>query len=80
MVQIGFNKCGTRSLQQLFEGAGYPVVQHKSGQPHSIGPDKNILKLRPPLVLRESDADFMLGVLDESLTALASKARLGSNL
>jgi len=37
----------------------------------SIGPDNNILKLRPPLVLRESDADFMLGILDESLTALA---------
>ena len=37
----------------------------------SIGPDNNILKLRPPLVLRESDADFMLGILDESLAALA---------
>jgi 4-aminobutyrate aminotransferase-like enzyme len=37
----------------------------------SIGPDKNILKLRPPLVLRESDADFMLGILDVSLTTLA---------
>ncbi len=36
----------------------------------SIGPDNNILKLRPPLVLRESDADFMLGILGESLTAL----------
>jgi 4-aminobutyrate aminotransferase-like enzyme len=38
----------------------------------SIGPDNNILKLRPPLVLRESDADFMLGILDESLTKLAA--------
>jgi 4-aminobutyrate aminotransferase-like enzyme len=37
----------------------------------SIGPDNNILKLRPPLVLRESDADFMLGILDDSLTKLA---------
>jgi 4-aminobutyrate aminotransferase-like enzyme len=32
-----------------------------------IGPDRNILKLRPPLVLRREDADFMLGRLDESL-------------
>ena len=38
----------------------------------SIGPDNNILKLRPPLILRESDADFMLGILDESLTKLAA--------
>lgn len=29
VVQIGFHKCGTRSFQQLFEGAGHPVVQHK---------------------------------------------------
>jgi 4-aminobutyrate aminotransferase-like enzyme len=32
-----------------------------------IGPDRNILKLRPPMVLRLADADFMLGRLDESL-------------
>jgi 4-aminobutyrate aminotransferase-like enzyme len=32
-----------------------------------IGPDRNILKLRPPMVLRREDADFMLGRLDESL-------------
>jgi len=36
-----------------------------------IGPDNNILKLRPPMVLQESDADFMLGILDESLEELA---------
>ena len=36
-----------------------------------IGPDDNILKLRSPLVLQKSDADFMLGILDESLAALA---------
>jgi hypothetical protein len=29
VVQIGFHKCGTRSFQRLFEGAGHPVVQHK---------------------------------------------------
>jgi hypothetical protein len=33
VVQIGFNKCGTRSLQRLFEGAGHPVVQHKIRKP-----------------------------------------------
>ncbi len=33
----------------------------------SIGPDDNILKLRPPLVLRQSDADDMLSVLDAVL-------------
>jgi 4-aminobutyrate aminotransferase-like enzyme len=37
-----------------------------------IGPDNNILKLRPPMVLQESDADFMLGILDESLTSVAT--------
>jgi hypothetical protein len=33
VVQIGFNKCGTRSFQRLFEGAGHPVVQHKIRKP-----------------------------------------------
>ena len=29
VVQIGFHKCGTRSLEQLFRGAGHPVVKYK---------------------------------------------------
>jgi hypothetical protein len=29
VVQIGFHKCGTRSLEQLFRGAGHPVVKFK---------------------------------------------------
>ncbi|MGQ0429320.1 MAG: sulfotransferase [Gammaproteobacteria bacterium] len=33
VVQIGFNKCGTRSFQRLFERAGHPVVQHKIRRP-----------------------------------------------
>lgn len=33
----------------------------------SIGPDDNILKLRPPLVLTKDDADYMLERLDLSL-------------
>jgi 4-aminobutyrate aminotransferase-like enzyme len=33
----------------------------------SIGPDDNILKLRPPMVLTRSDADCMLGILDATL-------------
>ncbi len=33
----------------------------------SIGPDDNILKLRPPMVLSMSDADYMLDILDLSL-------------
>jgi len=33
----------------------------------SIGPDDNILKLRPPLVLTMSDADYMLDILGRSL-------------
>lgn len=37
----------------------------------SIGPDDNIIKLRPPMVLTLDDADFLLAVLDESLDALA---------
>ena len=35
----------------------------------SIGPDENILKLRPPLVLSREDADFLLTMLDESLSS-----------
>jgi hypothetical protein len=29
VVAVGFNKCGTRSLAQLFARAGHPVVHHK---------------------------------------------------
>ncbi len=36
----------------------------------SIGPDDNILKLRPPMVLRTAEADLMLDALDESLRAV----------
>jgi 4-aminobutyrate aminotransferase-like enzyme len=35
----------------------------------SIGPDDNILKFRPPMVLSERDADYMLEVLAETLRA-----------
>ena len=35
----------------------------------SIGPDDNIIKLRPPMVLSKDDADFLLSVLGESLAA-----------
>jgi len=38
----------------------------------SIGPDDNIIKLRPPIVLSEADADFMLSTLDDSLRGLAA--------
>lgn len=33
----------------------------------AIGPDKNILKLRPPLVLTKNDADYALNILDDTL-------------
>ena len=36
----------------------------------TMGPDANILKLRPPLVLSKDDADTMLGILDASLGRL----------
>ena len=39
----------------------------------SIGPDANILKLRPPLVLTKADANHMLDVLDQSLASLSSQ-------
>ena len=35
----------------------------------SIGPDANILKLRCPMVFTRENADFALGILDESLSA-----------
>lgn len=33
VVQIGFHKCGSRSLEQLFRGAGHRVVKYKLRQP-----------------------------------------------
>jgi 4-aminobutyrate aminotransferase-like enzyme len=33
-----------------------------------IGPHANILKLRPPLVLSSEDADYMIDILDDSLS------------
>ena len=37
----------------------------------SIGPDDNILKLRPPLVLTLQHADYMLEILDGALTEVS---------
>jgi 4-aminobutyrate aminotransferase-like enzyme len=37
----------------------------------TIGPDSNILKLRPPLVLSIQDANFMIKTLAESFSALS---------
>jgi 4-aminobutyrate aminotransferase-like enzyme len=37
----------------------------------SIGPDDNILKFRPPMVLSESDTDYMLEILAETLQAVS---------
>ena len=34
----------------------------------SIGPDANILKLRPPMVFSKQNADYMLGILDDALS------------
>jgi 4-aminobutyrate aminotransferase-like enzyme len=34
----------------------------------STGPDANILKLRPPMVFSKQNADYMLGILDETLS------------
>jgi len=33
VVQIGFHKCGTRSLERLFEGAGHRIVKYKLRRP-----------------------------------------------
>jgi 4-aminobutyrate aminotransferase-like enzyme len=33
-----------------------------------IGPDANILKLRPPMVFSIENADYMLGILNETLS------------
>lgn len=38
----------------------------------AIGPDNNILKLRPPMVIKRAEADLMLTTLDEVLKTLAS--------
>lgn len=36
----------------------------------AIGPDNNILKLRPPMVIQTAEADLMLATLDEVLQAM----------
>lgn len=33
VVQVGFNKCGTRSLARLFSAVGHPVIHHKVRRP-----------------------------------------------
>ena len=38
----------------------------------SIGPDNNILKLRPPMVVRKDEVDLMLEKLDDSLHAVTA--------
>lgn len=43
VVQIGFNKCGTRSLGQMFKCAGHPVVQHKLRRPFRRGRNAALL-------------------------------------
>ena len=37
----------------------------------SIGPHANILKLRPPMVLSSEDADYMIDILDDSLSRVS---------
>lgn len=39
----------------------------------SIGPDNNILKLRPPMVLSAADANFLIETLDGSLSRTATQ-------
>ena len=42
-------------------------LRHRGVLTGVIGPDRNILKLRPPMVLDRTDVDFMLGRLDDTL-------------
>ncbi len=37
-----------------------------------IGPHANILKLRPPMVLSNEDADYMIDILDDSLSRVSA--------
>ena len=45
-------------------------LRHRGVLTGSIGPDRNILKLRPPMVMSADDADTMLTTLDASLGSL----------
>jgi 4-aminobutyrate aminotransferase-like enzyme len=38
----------------------------------SIGPDNNVLKLRPPMVIGKAEVDLLLEKLDESLRAVTA--------
>lgn len=46
VVQIGFHKCGTRSLEQLFRGAGHPVVKYKLRRPFRRSRNAGLLMRR----------------------------------
>jgi len=52
----------TELVQRLMNG-----LRERGVLTGAIGPDKNILKLRPPLVITKDDADYALNILDDSL-------------
>ena len=57
----------TREPARALAEAVVNRLRHAGVLTGSIGPNGNILKLRPPLVLCRDDVDFLLGRLDEVL-------------
>jgi 4-aminobutyrate aminotransferase-like enzyme len=55
----------TQFADRLVEG-----LKNRGVLCHTIGRDENILKLRPPMVLSQDNADLFLGTLDEVLADL----------
>ena len=61
---------GTRAPAEELTARVVNDLRHRGVLTSSIGPDANILKLRPPMVLGVSDADYLLATLGASLDSL----------
>jgi 4-aminobutyrate aminotransferase-like enzyme len=61
----------TRSPHPVLAKGLVNDLRHRGVLTGSIGPDNNVLKLRPPLVLGIDEADFLLNSLEESLHSVA---------
>ena len=50
-------------------------MRHRGVLLSTDGPSKNVLKIKPPLVITENDVDMFVDVLDEELRSIQREAR-----
>ncbi|MDP9234235.1 MAG: aminotransferase class III-fold pyridoxal phosphate-dependent enzyme, partial [Actinomycetota bacterium] len=68
---------GSRSPASRLAAAVVNRMREKGVLVGSTGPDENVLKIRPPLILTSGDADVIVAMLDESLDELAAMGAQG---